>query len=130
MESKNMGRDAGMCSRSNSPENKKEVKTGSFSPPGVGGVLHDKALKWHSRPALPGRSAASLAHCAWQFVRRLTTKELVFLRFVALEDARVNGKKSQKKGWTDGKGATLVRLRLGGVNNDMACAMAFERLAQ
>jgi hypothetical protein len=24
--------------------NKKEVKTGSFSPPGVGGVLHDKTL--------------------------------------------------------------------------------------
>jgi hypothetical protein len=24
--------------------NKKEVKTGSFSPPGVGGVLHDKIL--------------------------------------------------------------------------------------
>src|SRR5258708_1446104 len=26
------------------PKNKKEVKTGSFSPPGVGGVLHDNSL--------------------------------------------------------------------------------------
>jgi len=25
-------------------QNKKEVKTDSFSPPGVGGVLHDKGL--------------------------------------------------------------------------------------
>jgi hypothetical protein len=28
-----------------------------------------------------------------QFVRRLTTKELVFVRFVALQNARVNDKK-------------------------------------
>jgi hypothetical protein len=30
-----------------------------------------------------------------QFVRRLTTKELVFLRFVALRNARVNGKNKE-----------------------------------
>jgi hypothetical protein len=30
-----------------------------------------------------------------QFVRRLTTKELVFLRFVALRNARVNGKNEE-----------------------------------
>jgi hypothetical protein len=33
------------------------------SPPGVGGVLHVEALRRLSRPALPGRSAASLAYC-------------------------------------------------------------------
>src|SRR5439155_22755785 len=48
-----------------------------------------------SRPALPGRSAASLAHCVLQFVRRLTTKELVFLRFVAPRSARVNDKNQE-----------------------------------
>jgi hypothetical protein len=62
-------------------QNKKEVKTGTFSPPGVGGVLHDNGSRRHSRPALPGRTAASLADCIWQFVRRLTTKKLVFVRF-------------------------------------------------
>jgi hypothetical protein len=45
-----------------------------------------------SRPALPGRSAASLANCFSQCVRRLTTKELVFQRFLALRNAPVNGK--------------------------------------
>src|ERR1700746_1696831 len=35
---------------------KKEVKTGTSSPPGVDGVLHVKALRRLSRPALPGRS--------------------------------------------------------------------------
>src|SRR2546423_12898620 len=50
-----------------------------------------------SRPALPGRSAASLAHCVLQFVRRLTTKELVFLRFVAPRSARVNDKKPRDR---------------------------------
>src|SRR5882762_6111693 len=54
-------------------------------------------IPWRlSRPALPGRSAASLADCISQFVRRLTTKELVFLRFLALRNARVNGKKQMR----------------------------------
>src|SRR5690242_1463674 len=48
-------------------QNKKEVKTTAFSPPGVGGVLHVEAPRRLSRPALPGRSAASLAGCFWQF---------------------------------------------------------------
>jgi hypothetical protein len=75
-------------------EKQKEVKTSSLSPPGVGGVLHNKAfggtadlpcqagLRPHSRLLL-------------QFVRRLTTKELVFLRFVTLRNARVNGKNKE-----------------------------------
>jgi len=74
-------------------KNKKEVKTGSFSPPGVGGVLHDNTLggsaglpcqgglQPHSRTAL-GNSLGDAPH-----------KELVFVRFVALRNARVNGKK-------------------------------------
>ncbi len=64
----------------------------TFPPPGVGGVLHVKALRRLSRPALPGRSAASLAHCGKQFDRRLTTKELFLQRFVAPPNARVNPK--------------------------------------
>ncbi len=32
------------CSQRLAWENKREVKTGSFSPPGVGGVLHDNSL--------------------------------------------------------------------------------------
>src|SRR5260370_17089262 len=36
-------------------ENKREVKTGSFSPPGVGGVLHDKSLAGPTGlPSQPG----------------------------------------------------------------------------
>jgi len=49
------------------------------------------------QPALPGRSAASLAYCSSQFDRRLTTKELVFLRFVAPGNARVNAKKRKRR---------------------------------
>jgi hypothetical protein len=41
----------------------------------------------------PGRTAASLAYCGLQFVRRLTTKELVFQKVLALGNVRVNGKK-------------------------------------
>jgi hypothetical protein len=33
-----------VASPGNTQKNKKEVKTGSFSPPGVGGVLHDNTL--------------------------------------------------------------------------------------
>jgi hypothetical protein len=33
-----------VCLQRQASENKREVKTGSFSPPGVGGVLHDKSL--------------------------------------------------------------------------------------
>jgi len=50
--------------------NKKEVKTASFSPPGVGGVLHDKHSSRPSRPALPGRSAGLTRDCFCNFVRR------------------------------------------------------------
>src|SRR6267378_5795773 len=100
-------------------KNKREVKTGSFSPPGVGGVLHDKSRRL-SRPALPGRSAASLADCILQFVRRLTTKELVFLRFVALRNARVNGKKKNR---SMGKTRPLS-ISLGIVNGCVACSKA------
>ena len=64
------------------------------SPPGVGGVLHVTSSGRLSRPALPGRSAASLAYCVQQFDRRLTTKELVFQRFVAPPCSRVNRKKT------------------------------------
>jgi hypothetical protein len=77
------------------PENKKEVKTGSFSPPGVGGVLHDKSLGGSAGlPCQAGLRPHSRTAFS-QFVRRLTTKELVFLRFVALRNARVNGKNKE-----------------------------------
>jgi len=74
--------------------NKKEVKTTSFSPPGVGGVLHDNTLRGSAGlPCQAGLQPHSRLFS--QFVRRLTTKELVFLRFVALQNAGVNGKKKQ-----------------------------------
>jgi len=77
------------------PENKKEVKTASFSPPGVGGVLHDNTLCGSAGlPCQAGLQPHSRLFL--QFVRRLTTKELVFLRFVALQNAGVNGKKSNR----------------------------------
>ena len=74
-------------------KNKKEVKTGSFSPPGVDGVLHDNSF---SGPAALPCQAGLRPHSRTafvQFVRRLTTKELVFQRVLALRNARVNGKK-------------------------------------
>ena len=91
-------------------KNKKEVKTGSFSPPGVGGVLHNKAfggtadlpcqagLRPHSRLLL-------------QFVRRLTTKELVFLRFLALRNAHVNGKNKEIRSGETNRGTLSGRCR-------------------
>jgi hypothetical protein len=76
------------------PEIKKEVKTTSFSPPGVGGVLHDNTLRGSAGlPCQAGLQPHSRLFS--QFVRRLTTKELVFLRFVAPQNAGVNGKKKQ-----------------------------------
>ena len=47
-----------------------------------------------AQQACPARQVCGLTRdCFVQFVRRLTTKELVFLRFVAPQNARVNGKK-------------------------------------
>jgi hypothetical protein len=67
------------------------VKTGSFSPPGVGGVLHDKALGGSAGlPCQAGLRPHS--RLLLQFVRRLTTKELAFQRFLAPRNVRVNGK--------------------------------------
>jgi hypothetical protein len=74
------------------PHNKKEVKTGSFSPPGVGGVLHDKTF---GGPAGLPCQAGLRPHSRLlflQFVRRLTTKKLAFLAVVAPENVHVNGK--------------------------------------
>src|SRR5579859_238320 len=45
----------------NCEKNKKEVKTAGFSPPGVGWGVTGQFLRWSCSPALPGRSAASLA---------------------------------------------------------------------
>ena len=71
---------------------KKEVKTSFvFTSRGGWGVARQNSRQI-SRPALPGRSAASLAYCFQQFDRRLTTRELVFQRFVAPQSAPVNGK--------------------------------------
>jgi len=106
-------------------KNKREVKTGSFSPPGVGGVLHDKSRRL-SRPALPGRSAASLADCILQFVRRLTTKELVFLRFVAPRNAPVNGKKRRDRREKHNPSP----LRSGSQTTALFVQCRFERLVQ
>ena len=106
-------------------KNKREVKTGSFSPPGVGGVLHDKSRRL-SRPALPGRSAASLADCILQFVRRLTTKELVFLRFVAPRNAPVNGKKRRDRREKHNPSP----LRAGSQTTALFVQCRFERLVQ
>src|SRR6266481_3645406 len=73
--------------------NKKEVKTGSFSPPGVGGVLHDNTLggsavlpcqaglRPHSRTALGNSLGDS------------PPKSMPLCDFVAPRRARVNGKK-------------------------------------
>ena len=72
--------------------NKKEVKTTSFSPPGVGGVLHDNTLRGSAGlPCQAGLRPHSRLFS--QFVRRLTTKELVFPGFVAPQRAGVNDKK-------------------------------------
>ena len=80
---------------SQAPKNKKEVKTGSFSPPGVGGVLLDNTLGGSAGlPCQAGLRPHSRT-AFLQFVRRLTTKELVFLRFVAPRNARVNGKNKE-----------------------------------
>src|SRR2546427_10948768 len=76
---------------SRSQQNKKEVKTGSFSPPGVVGCC--MTIPSAAQQACPARQVCGLTRdCFVQFVRRLTTKELVFLRFVAPRNARVNGK--------------------------------------
>src|SRR5713226_8679947 len=51
-----------------------------------------------AQQACPARQVCGLTRdCFAQFVRRLTTKELVFLRFVAPQDARVNGKKRDSR---------------------------------
>jgi hypothetical protein len=62
------------------PRNKKEVKTGTFSPPGVVGCCMTILLA--AQQACPARQVCGLTRVL-QFDRRLTTKELVFLRFVA-----------------------------------------------
>jgi hypothetical protein len=60
----------------------------------VGGVLHDKGFGGTADlPCQAGLRPHSRLHL--QFVRRLTTKELVFLRFVALRNAYVNGKNKE-----------------------------------
>ena len=47
-----------------------------------------------AQQACPARQVCGLTRdCFVQFVRRLATKELVFLRFVAPRNAGVNGKK-------------------------------------
>ena len=62
-----------------------------------GGVLHDKALG--SSAALPCQAGLRPhSRLLLQLVRRLTTKELVFLRFVAPPNAGVNGKKNRSIG--------------------------------
>jgi hypothetical protein len=56
--------------------------------------LHDKTLGGAADlPCQAGLRPHS--RLLLQFVRRLTTKELVFLRFVALRNARVNGKNKE-----------------------------------
>ena len=73
-------------------QNKREVKTKSSSPPGVGGVLHDAALGGSAGlPCQAGLQPHSRIAFG-QFVRRLTTKELVLERFVAPQNAHVNCK--------------------------------------
>jgi hypothetical protein len=75
------------------PKNKKEVKTGSFSPPGVGGVLHGNILGGSA--VLPCQ-AGLRPHSRTAFGNSLgdsPPKELAFMRFVAPQDACVNGKK-------------------------------------
>ena len=72
-------------------EPKREVKTTSFSPPGVGGVLLESPLA--AQQACPARQVCGLTReLLVQCVRRLTTKELVFERFVAPRNAGVNRK--------------------------------------
>jgi hypothetical protein len=60
-----------------------------------GGVLHDNTL---GGPAALPCQAGLRPHSRLllQLVRRLTTKELVFLRFVAPPNAGVNGKKTSR----------------------------------
>src|SRR5215471_15725933 len=73
-------------------QNKKEVKTTTFSPPGVGGVLHDMPLGGSAGLPCQAGLRPHSRNAFWQFVRRLTTKELVFQRFVAPENVPVNRK--------------------------------------
>ena len=72
-------------------ENKKEVKTASFSPPGVVGCCLTMPLGGSA--GLPCQAGLRPHSRLLQFVRRLTTKELVFQRFVAPQNACVNDKK-------------------------------------
>jgi len=73
-------------------KNKKEVKTASFSPPGVVGCCLTMPLGGSAGlPCQAGLRPHSRLFI--QFVRRLTTEELVFVRFVTLQNARVNDKK-------------------------------------
>src|SRR6266852_4770147 len=99
------------------PKNKKEVKTGSFSPPGVVGCC--MTIPSAAQQARPARQVCGLTRdCFVQFVRRLTTKELVFLRFVALQNARVNGKK-----WNRPCGKMLpFRVSQGSRSRSVACS--------
>jgi len=69
----------------------KEVKTGSFSPPGVVGCC--MTIPSAAQQACPARQVCGLTRdCFVHFVRRLTTRELVFMRVLAPQNARVNGK--------------------------------------
>src|ERR1700682_788985 len=49
------------------------------------------------RPALPGRTASSLAYCGKQCVERLTIQGLVVIAFLAPQPGGVNGKERHGK---------------------------------
>jgi len=74
-------------------ENKKEVKTAWFSPPGVGGVLRTIPLAVQ-HPSLPGRSADSLAICSQQCGQETYHQRARLWRFVTPRFVPVNGKMS------------------------------------
>src|SRR2546425_11680228 len=75
-----------------------------------------------AQQACPARQVCGLTRdCFVQFVRRLTTKELVFLRFVAPRNARVNGKK-----WNRARGKmSPFPVSNGIVGGCVACSLPF-----
>ena len=56
------------------------------------------ARPWAAQQACPARQVCGLTRdCTLQFVRRLTTKELAFQRFLAPRNVRVNGKNKREE---------------------------------
>ena len=75
-----------------------------------GGVLHDEIFGGSAGLPCQAGLRPHSRNCSWQFVRRLTTKELVFPRFVTLRNAAVNVKKVKRSSRKVLRSCTLWRV--------------------